>query len=620
MRKKLFLLSAMLIAGLTVSAQTMRETKPLINSISSEMTSIKALKAQNLTPTFAKRRAISAKDVNTMAKVKAQAPVSANSYLAYYYSGAFFSFNDMCSYPTITINGSTATITNIAGIGSEKTITGTVDNGTITITPQVLLEDALQTSDNTLYDLCIGLYNPNNRTIDNLVLTKNEYDIYESDMTAGIVVLYAGTPNTLSGIYDGFLLLEITPTTSLIPYYTTNDLWYYGYNIDGEKYITPTAIASKNGATIDFTSYITTFDNYIPVWSTLDGDVIGEGSPLQMPVTSDEMSFPVCYSFYNGEPVPSPFCYDQSTVIKENGTSIITTGNENIDYGLTTAYTTGRALSSAEEFAYGTGQFRTQISTETVASVMAYYPNKGEDFSFSSLDILLGYVSTETGNLTVGIYAINGLENGFPVMDASAELVALAQASIGSADNWGTLASTANGFEKNYNYGLLKFDNFTNKEGEPLSSIALNKPFVVMVDGFDETEAGITPETSSDFSKLVVGESENVFIGTTTNLIYRPGIYANAALYFRGAVVGDNENSISSITTENGTIKAHVNGVNFSVSYPEGMTSVEVLNVAGQKIASYNLEGTSTTIPAAGLTNGLYLLKFNNGATVKVMK
>lgn len=58
----------------------------------------------------------------------------------------------------------------------------------------------------------------------------------------------------------------------------------------------------------------------------------------------------------------------------------------------------------------------------------------------------------------------------------------------------------------------------------------------------------------------------------------------------------------------------------FSVSYPEGMASVEVVNVAGQKVATYNLEGTSATIPAAGLANGLYLLRFNDGTTVKVMK
>ena len=64
-----------------------------------------------------------------------------------------------------------------------------------------------------------------------------------------------------------------------------------------------------------------------------------------------------------------------------------------------------------------------------------------------------------------------------------------------------------------------------------------------------------------------------------------------------------------------------VSSVNaFELTYPEAVTSVQVVNVAGQVIATYALEGTSATIPAANLVNGLYLLKFDNGATVKVMK
>lgn len=64
-----------------------------------------------------------------------------------------------------------------------------------------------------------------------------------------------------------------------------------------------------------------------------------------------------------------------------------------------------------------------------------------------------------------------------------------------------------------------------------------------------------------------------------------------------------------------------VSSVNaFELTYPEAVTSVQVVNVAGQVVATYALEGTSATIPAANLVNGLYLLKFDNGATVKVMK
>lgn len=60
-----------------------------------------------------------------------------------------------------------------------------------------------------------------------------------------------------------------------------------------------------------------------------------------------------------------------------------------------------------------------------------------------------------------------------------------------------------------------------------------------------------------------------------------------------------------------------VNG-NFEVE-AAGATSVDVYNVAGQKVASSAIEGT-TVVPAQDLAKGLYILKFNDNTAVKVMK
>lgn len=75
--------------------------------------------------------------------------------------------------------------------------------------------------------------------------------------------------------------------------------------------------------------------------------------------------------------------------------------------------------------------------------------------------------------------------------------------------------------------------------------------------------------------------------------------------------------------TEVSAVKAMRNGENFDLTYPAGITSVTVLNAAGQTVATYELpqEG-QFTLPAANLVKGLYILNFNGERTagVKIMK
>lgn len=60
-------------------------------------------------------------------------------------------------------------------------------------------------------------------------------------------------------------------------------------------------------------------------------------------------------------------------------------------------------------------------------------------------------------------------------------------------------------------------------------------------------------------------------------------------------------------------------GGNFVVSAPEAINNVTVYNVAGQAVATSEIAGT-TTVDAQSLAKGVYVLRFNDGSTVKVIK
>ena len=62
-----------------------------------------------------------------------------------------------------------------------------------------------------------------------------------------------------------------------------------------------------------------------------------------------------------------------------------------------------------------------------------------------------------------------------------------------------------------------------------------------------------------------------------------------------------------------------VDGDNFVVNATADVTRAEVYNVAGQKVAEAAVAGNAT-IDAAALANGVYIVKFNNGKAVKVVK
>ena len=65
--------------------------------------------------------------------------------------------------------------------------------------------------------------------------------------------------------------------------------------------------------------------------------------------------------------------------------------------------------------------------------------------------------------------------------------------------------------------------------------------------------------------------------------------------------------------------RVSVVGGNFVVNAPETINAVTVYNVAGQAVATSEIAGT-TTVDAQSLAKGVYVLRFNDGSTVKVIK
>lgn len=84
---------------------------------------------------------------------------------------------------------------------------------------------------------------------------------------------------------------------------------------------------------------------------------------------------------------------------------------------------------------------------------------------------------------------------------------------------------------------------------------------------------------------------------------------------------GEKPVGIENATAANNDISIVSNKDSYDIFYPETVTKVTIVNVAGQTIAMYDLPiGGKFTIPASELNSGLYLLKFNNNQTVKVIK
>ena len=81
--------------------------------------------------------------------------------------------------------------------------------------------------------------------------------------------------------------------------------------------------------------------------------------------------------------------------------------------------------------------------------------------------------------------------------------------------------------------------------------------------------------------------------------------------------VNQGTTGITAVTTS--AAKVSVEGGNFVVTAPEAINAATVYNVAGQAVAASEIAGT-TTIDGSSLAKGVYIVRFNDGSSVKVVK
>ena len=100
------------------------------------------------------------------------------------------------------------------------------------------------------------------------------------------------------------------------------------------------------------------------------------------------------------------------------------------------------------------------------------------------------------------------------------------------------------------------------------------------------------------------------------------GREANVEISYLGAVlnihVQQGESGVKGVTVKSANY-VNVVGDDFVVKAASDVTKAEVYTAAGVKVAEAAVNGT-TSINAAGLANGVYFVKLNNGKTVKVVK
>lgn len=82
--------------------------------------------------------------------------------------------------------------------------------------------------------------------------------------------------------------------------------------------------------------------------------------------------------------------------------------------------------------------------------------------------------------------------------------------------------------------------------------------------------------------------------------------------------INQGDAGVNSVAVEAVAVKTV--GGNFEVVVPASVSNVAVYNVAGQKVADVNVTAGANTIDGSALANGVYVLKFNNGYTVKAVK
>ena len=613
MRK--FLLLGVLFAAISASAQVVSDMKVQPKEV---MSALRNSKRMDIRPVANKLKAEKKLTKESLKAAMNRVGESDGLYLVDYVGG-MADFMDIPIMGNIEIGETTATL-HINIYDTDIAFTGTVSgNGSvITIPPTVALADAFDDGSD-LYFGALDTSGSSLRTTD-IVLQSDEYGNFTS--TTNVAYYAATSSTTFDGYVDWFNGLTMTPMTQLIPYASSDDYWYYGIDNATANFasLSLMGVVSANAGTVDWYSYVSYLADYPYSVEWQYGQSTSTEAELQIPVNSEDLTFPVVTASLDGTSAASYYFGDGATMTAGGSSTI-----NGVDYGFTTwCAWQGMVLPMAIDYAYGTKEVPLDTNGdnysdtyEPVTHVLCYYPNKGGQLVFNSIDMLLLAPEALEGNLSVTIIE-SGLQNGFPMVGDT--IAYCNNIALNNMDVWNEIDMGGGEYSS---YGTLSFSNFYTLDEDgwevELPSISIDTPFIVAISDFSQTEAGLFMDASSDLNKTILSDTENVYL-LAGDYILRETYYRNPAVMFRGATISVDPSSIDAVASEDGNIKVGFDGGAWSLSYAEGIRGVQVVNVAGQVVADYALDGTSATIPASALAKGLYILKFDNGQSVKVMK
>lgn len=168
-------------------------------------------------------------------------------------------------------------------------------------------------------------------------------------------------------------------------------------------------------------------------------------------------------------------------------------------------------------------------------------------------------------------------------------------------------------------FNLLSKDQFG---FEMPATITVNDPILVTVTPVNNGTADWSIWCNTEDVPNAIGYSMMDLETTSSGTLQLGGFMSNLGIFMNLDVnyVADPSGVEDVVSKTDATCaKVAVVGGDFVVTAPEAINAVTVYNVAGQAVAASEVAGT-TTVSGQSLAKGVYILRFNDGSSVKVVK
>ncbi len=533
------------------------------------------------------------------------------------YSPAFFDV-------TVQIDGTNATFKSLFGINGIADVKGTVSGAKVIISKdQKVMDLRLGT---TPVDGLIGEIDPYTGTITDIVFQQENgrFTYVPSSEDCGIFI-YAKSGDGIA-VLEAFRNVTLNDIQNMEPDYTNiTNLWYYGVDAEsGAGMTVPGAVASSEQESIEWISYVTMLKNasysvnweYMADEQLVTPEVDSQGIlSMKLNPSVQEYTFPTITATSGGYTNEYGIT-DGFIAVNKNSLVQFQEGILDLGFGLSNITTNGMVLPTPYgEHMYGKGIVSTEEGEISKAGVVSVY-QEVVPINFTSVGMIAFVENASLGKkLSLEVRELIVSEEGASI---SPDVLAKSEITLTKDDNYFVIGQ----YDREGNtFGIINFSDFVGIEDgfeTTLDKVITGKDFVLILTGIDAANIGVAMENTPNYAGAILGMPESAYIMGSDNGLYPMGTYSNLMIYFYGSQF--NATGISDVKSATQNVIAINDGSSIQLTYPEGMKSVEVINVAGQVISEYSLEGTSATIPAANLSKGLYLLKFNTGATVKVMR